>query len=215
MNDALNMGQDAREQGFFWSLFRTSLQLIERFAITLEPARMAYITGTLAPAVEALRPENPFRQPDASAASGRRDDVAPGMNTTGLLLDRLTILSMKHWNLRHRANSPDKAAALVETQVTEIIDALAQARPGQSSINNKMTTRAVDAVADRFVDAFFGLLTTNLLLWEAQEILYNHDIQALPAEELRAYIDFFSHGNILRNAYIQASDETYWAAVGG
>jgi hypothetical protein len=199
---------------FFDSLFASSIQLIASFPITLEPAQMGYITGTLEPLVREARAGHPFVDPTAETAAARRDDVAVGMNTTGMLLDRLSILAMKHWNLEHRARSPEKARALATGQVAELIEALAQARPGQSSINNKMTNRQVDARAERFADAYCGLVTTNMLLWEAQEILYNHDIMALPAEELRAYIEFFSRGNIERNVYIQASDTTYWAAAG-
>ena len=199
---------------FFQSLFDESTRLIAGFPVTLEPAQMGYITGTLEPLVRERRAAHAFVDPTPATAAGRRDDVAVGMNTTGMLLDRLSILAMKHWNLEHRARSPDKAHALAATQVAELIEALAQARPGQSSINNKMTVRTVDAHAERFADAYYGLVSTNMLLWEAQEILYNHDILALPAEELRAYIEFFSRGNIERNVYIQASDTTYWAAVG-
>jgi hypothetical protein len=199
--------------GFFHDLFATTLRMIAAFPITGDPAEMGYITGTLEPKVHATRAAHPFIDPTPEAAAARRDDVAIGMNTTGMLLDRLSILAMKHWNLEHRAGSPEKAQQLVAGQVAEIIEALEQARPGQSSINNKMTVRTVETQADRFADAYYGLASTNMLLWEAQEILYNHDIMALPAEELRAYIEFFSRGNIERNVYIQASDTTYWAAV--
>lgn len=198
---------------FFQSLFDRSVALVSRFPLTREPATMGYITGTLEPAALEGRASQPFADPTPEAAAGRRDDVAVGMNTTGMLLDRLSILAVKHWNLEHRAGAPDKARVLVDTQVAELIEALAAAQPGQSSINNKMTNRTVDAAAHHFADAYYGLASTNLLLWEAQEILYNHDILALPAEELRAYIDFFSRGNIARNVYIQATDETYWQAV--
>ena len=199
--------------GFFTNLFGASLRVIDRLPITREAARMGHITSVLEPAALAMRGEHPFTDPTPAAAAGRRDDVAVGMNTTGMLLDRLSILAMKHWNLVHRTGSPARAQELVDTQVAELIEALAAARPGRSSINNKLTNRHVDAHAETFADAYYGLLSTNALLWEAQEILYNHDIMALPAEELRAYIDFFSRGNITRNVYIQATDETYWAAV--
>jgi hypothetical protein len=56
-------------------------------------------------------------------------------------------------------------------------------------------------------------VTTNLLLWEAQEILYNHDISALPDDELRKYILFFSRHNLKRNVSIEASDRLYWASM--
>ncbi len=43
---------------------------------------------------------------------------------------------------------------------------------------------------------------------------FNHDILALPCEDLRAYMDFFSRGNLSRNVYIQSSDQLYWSARG-
>ena len=58
-----------------------------------------------------------------------------------------------------------------------------------------------------------GLLVTNLLLWEAQEILYNHDMQHLPAGELRAYIAFFSENNLSRNAFMEDADRLFWAGA--
>jgi hypothetical protein len=59
-----------------------------------------------------------------------------------------------------------------------------------------------------------GLLTTNLQLWEAQEVLYLRDIASLSCDEIRGYVDFFSRGNIRRNAFIEAVDKMYWTARG-
>ena len=201
---------------YFERLFEESAALVAEFPLTLEPASMEYITGVLEPAVEARREHGQFIEP--SPSGNDVDEVASrpaGLNTVGMLLDRLSILAIKHWNLVHRAKKPDKADELAATQIRELIGALAEARPGHSSINNKMTAHRAEAEADSFPRAFFGLLTTNLLLWEAQEILYNHDILALPCEELRAYILFFSRGNLSRNAYIQSSDQLYWTGVKG
>lgn len=199
---------------FFDAVLDRALVLIDGFPLTLGPPPMAHVTGVLQPAV--LAGTSPFEGPDAEvrrAVTAALATAAPrsaGLNTTGMLLDRLSILAVKHWNLIHRSQAPDKAVALRSGQIAEIIGALTEAAPGQSSINNKMTTHAVDATASSFGDACYGLFTTNLLLWEAQEVLYNHDISTLPSEELRAYIAFFSRGNLARNNYIQASDETYW-----
>jgi len=202
-------------QDFFRHLFEQSQAVIAAYPITVQAAGMDQVTGVLEPAVaEGIR-ARPFQHLVPPAA--REDDDAvsrpAGLNTIGMLLDRLSILTMKHWNLIHRSGSEDRARDLVDGQIEELIQALADAQRGQSSVNNKITTRKVDAVINDFGDAYYGLLTTNMLLWESQEILYNHDISTLPCEELRAYIDFFSRGNILRNVYIQASDETYWAVA--
>ncbi|MHB8284172.1 MAG: hypothetical protein ACYDD1_05800, partial [Caulobacteraceae bacterium] len=204
---------------YFRQLFEASLALAGQMPLTLEPAPMAHVTDVLEPAVERARTSSPFVAPDRSVlaahvtALNEAAGPATGLNTVGLMLDRLSILAAKHWNLTHRSNKPEAATELERTQIAELATALAEARPGHSSINNKMTNRQVQASSANFTEAYYGLFTTNLLLWEAQEVLYNHDIAALPCEELRAYIDFFSRGNLARNKFIQSSDELFWDAV--
>jgi len=204
---------------FFDRMVDRAILLIDTFPLTIDPPPMAHVTGVLEPAVSEAQSACEFEEPPAAvrlAVKATLAQAAPrsaGLNTVGMLLDRLSILTVKHWNLIHRAGAADKAHALRDGQIAEIIAALVEAAPGQSSINNKMTSRVVDAGANTFGQACYGLFTTNLLLWEAQEVLYNHDIEALPSDELRRYISFFSRGNLERNTYIQASDETYWRII--
>lgn len=203
----------ASKLAFFHDVFAASLRLVGEFPLTVEPPRMEYITGVLEPAAGPAREAVAFTAPPSTEPADQLK-MTVGLNTVGMLLDRLSILSVKHWNLVHRRNDPAAAQGLVETQVEELIRALAGAQQGFSSINNKMTNRRVEAAAVDFPQAYSGLLSTNLLLWEAQEVLYNHDISSLPCEELRAYIDFFSRGNLQRNVYIEASDALFWRAQG-
>ena len=206
---------------FFEQLFVRARAVVAGFPLTLQPAQMDYISGVLEPAVDQARPSSPFENPPVEVAQARRTagafDVsqgrAVGLNTVGMLLDRMSILSIKAWNLEHRAKAPEKAEHLARTQVAELVAALADARPGHSSINNKLTSHRTDIAAPDFAAACYNLVTTNLLLWEAQEILYNHDISVLPSEELRKYIHFFSKHNLARNVSIEASDSLYWAAL--
>ena len=208
---------------FFQQLYQRSRELVGRFPLTTEPPTMDYIGGVLEPAVDAERPASPFANPGPAVAQGRRaagvlEDGASagravGLNTVGMLLDRMSILSVKAWNLEHRAKAPEKAEQLARTQVAELVAALADASPGHSSINNKLTSHRTDVAARDFAAACYNLVTTNLLLWEAQEILYNHDISVLPSEELRKYIQFFSRHNLARNVSIEASDALYWAGL--
>ncbi len=205
--------------GFFNDLAERAIALVDTFPLTIEAPPMAHVLAVLEPAVLAARDAAPFEAPPApvkaavTAALATATPRSAGLNTVGMLLDRLSILAVKHWNLIHRAGSPERAGALRGGQMAEIITALAEAAPGQSSINNKMTRRVAEAAPDTFGEACYGLFTTNLLLWEAQEVLYNHDIEVLPADELRRYIVFFSRGNLLRNTFIQACDETYWRSI--
>jgi hypothetical protein len=198
---------------YFNRLFDHARDLIAGFPLTTEPAAMDYIAGTLEDAVGAERARSFFANPPIDGAATYDRAVAVGLNTVGMLLDRLSILAIKSWNLEHRANAPEKARDLRATQVAELIEALAEARPGHSSINNKLTSHRTDDTATDFATACYNLVTTNLLLWEAQEVLYNHDIAVLPADELRKYIQFFSKHNLSRNVSIEASDRLYWAAL--
>ena len=138
-------------------------------------------------------------------------DLGVGLNSVGMLSDRLSILIIKEWCLRKKSY-PDwvKADDLYRTHTMDIIHALANAKPGSSSMNTKITRHKSDVIASSWEEAFYGLLSTNILNWESQEILYTKDIKNLPCEELRSYIAWFSFGNIQRNAYIEYCEEFYW-----
>lgn len=136
-----------------------------------------------------------------------------GLNTAGLLADRFTILLIKEWCLRNKHNEPQKADALYLTQTRDIIKALANCRQGNSSVNSKITGVSTDVTADDWEDTFYQLLAINMVLWESQEILYIKDISALPAEELRSYIQWFSRGNMERNVLIEWAEVRFWEKV--
>ncbi|MDY7024416.1 MAG: hypothetical protein SWJ54_24215 [Cyanobacteriota bacterium] len=138
-------------------------------------------------------------------------DLGVGMNSIGMLSDRLSTLIIKEWCLRNKNNpNPEKANNLYQTHTMDIIHALANAKPGSSSMNTKLTHHKSDVTAHSWEEAFYGLLATNIVNWESQEVLYVKDITTLPCEELRSYIAWFSFGNIQRNEYIQYCEELYW-----
>jgi len=143
-------------------------------------------------------------------------DTGTGLNTVGMLTDRFTILLIKEWSLRHKGNaSPVKADELFRTQTTDIIAALAKAQPGSSALNSKITSIKSSVTAVDWAEAFWGLLTTNLLMWESQEMLYIKDIGQAPYQELRDYISWFSFSNIQRNVFIEFCEKRYWQPEGG
>lgn len=138
-------------------------------------------------------------------------NLGVGLNSIGMLSDRLSILIIKEWCLRNKTNPNGvKADDLYQTQTMDIIHALARASPGSSSMNTKLTHHKSNVTANSWEEAFYGLLATNILNWESQEVLYIKDIKSLPCEELRGYIAWFSFGNIQRNEYIQYCEELYW-----
>ncbi len=205
-------------QAYFDALARQSAAFLDLLPIERTPQPLAHALERLAPAVERLRPHGlgalrALARPSPADAEVREWGV--GLNTVGMLTDRFTILLIKEWSLRHKANADAaKADALFRRQTRDIIAALATARPGTSSLNSKITSLKSAARADDWAEAYWGLLTTNLLMWESQEMLYIRDISAAPCDELRAYISWFSRSNIQRNDYIELTEKRYWAAEG-
>lgn len=137
-----------------------------------------------------------------------------GLNTIGILTDRLTILLIKEWCLRNKQNDPDKADKLFRTQTQDILRALANCQPGNSSLNSKITGIETEVHASDWEDAFYQLLGINLILWESQEVLYIKDIATLSCKELRDYLKWFAHGNLQRNALIELSETLFWKKAG-
>ncbi|SDH42078.1 hypothetical protein SAMN04488062_10787 [Flavobacterium omnivorum] len=141
----------------------------------------------------------------------KKDSI--GLNTIGSLTDRFTILIIKEWCLRNKSNNVQNANNLFENQTKDIIRCLANSVPGNSAINSKITNIKTDVIAQDWEEAFFGLLAVNLVLWESQEVLYIKDISLLPAEELRAYIHWFAHGNMERNVLMELCESRYWEKI--
>ncbi len=200
---------------YFLDLARYGANLLNRLPIELQPQPLEYALGKLAPILEEGRAAElvqlrKITRPDPLTATAASPG-ATGLNTIGMLADRFTILLIKEWCLRHKAGAnPEKADALFETQTLDIIGALASSRPGSSALASKITTHKSGVVAADWEEAFWGLFTTNLVIWESQEMLYIKDIGHAPEAELRSYIHWFSRGNIRRNDYMELCEKRYW-----
>lgn len=198
---------------YFLKLHRYGATLLDRLPIELTPQPLAYALGRLAPRLDELRAaeSKAIRALGPHpAAAGAVIELGVGLNSVGMLTDRLTILILKEWCLRHKNRAAAKADALFEGQTRDIAAALAAARPGSSSMNSKITIHRADAAAGDWAEAFYGLLSTNLLMWESQEMLYVRDLSTAPGDELRDYIQWFSRSNIRRNEYIALCEDLYW-----
>ena len=189
--------------------------LLDRLPLQAEPQPLDATLHKLAPLLQAMEGEevvvlSALNKPPALPP--QENVMGVGLNSVGMLCDRLSILIIKEWCLCNKgAHSQAKAGALRREQTLDIVEALCQARPGNSAMNTKITSQPVEATAHSWPQAFYKLLGTNLLLWEAQEVLYIRDIGALPCEELRAYIAYFSSGNLRRNEFMQKCEEFYWS----
>lgn len=205
---------------YFTQLARQSTGFLDTLPIEKTPQPLAYALEALAPAIEKMKSTGVqqircLNRPTPSTQM--RSDAGIGLNTVGMLTDRFTILLIKEWSLRHKGNPPNPAKAdeLFQTQTLDIIAALAKAQPGSSALNSKITSIKSAVTAADWAEAFWGLLTTNLLMWESQEMLYIKDISQAPYQELRDYISWFSFSNIQRNVFIEFCEKRYWSTEGG
>ena len=199
---------------YFVALADYGRDLLDRLPLEREPQPLDYALRKLEPHLRNLKAREVSAIETLGKPSVERALVATGvgLNSIGMLMDRFTILLIKEWCLRNKgARDENKARALFEDQTRDIIEALCHARPGSSALNTKITAKKGEASATSWAEAFYGLLAINLVLWESQEILYIHDIESLPADELRAYVRWFSFGNLGRNEYIQKCEEFYWS----
>ena len=137
------------------------------------------------------------------------ENVHAGLNTTGMLTDRLTILIIKEWHLR-QDKLFGKADEIYRTQTRDVIECLARCTPAKYVINEKITHGRIDYTVDDWEEAYYDLLAVNLIMWKSQETLYIKDIEGLPCEDLRAHIRWFSAGNVKRNILIALCEKKYW-----
>jgi len=202
-----------KNMNYFLDLANYAKELLDSLPIERTPQPLDYAVGKLYGIIADQKDEEVAKLKKIKndyAHKKQNLDVPIGLNTIGMLTDRFTILLIKEWSLRNKSNDEAKAIDLFNSQTKEIIEALSSAIPGNSSINSKITNIKTDIQAKDWEEAFFGLLTINLVLWESQEILYIKDISLLPSEELRAYIHWFAHGNMKRNVLIELSELRYW-----
>lgn len=204
---------DKRE--YFLKLYVYASDLFGALPIEKTPQPLDYSLNKLRPAIDELK-QNELSKLSALRGETQLNHIpdeslqAQGLNTIGMLMDRFTILLIKEWCLRNKTSNAAKAEEIHSTQTLDIIEALAECKPGSSSMNTKITNIKTNASATSWEEAFYGLLTINLILWESQEVLYIKDISILPCDELRDYLKWFSWGNMIRNEFIQLCEEYFW-----
>jgi hypothetical protein len=199
---------------YFLKLSAYAKNLLDKLPIEKTPQPLDYAVGMLYEKVKKNK-ENEVEElislwPQKTILNKAEKTLGIGLNTIGMLTDRFTILLIKEWCLRNKSNNPQKADELFESQTKDIIACLANSVPGNSAINSKITNIKTDTKASSWEEAFYGMLTINLVLWESQEVLYIKDISKLPYKELRDYIHWFAHGNMERNVLMELCEIRYW-----
>jgi hypothetical protein len=135
--------------------------------------------------------------------STKTSDYPVGLNTIGMLVDRLSILMIKKIIQKNLADQK------IDLQIDEMLLAIHYCQKGESSSFNKITTIQSGNTLNHSVDIVLNLAFVNLLLWLAQDVLYLRGAGALPDEELRDYINYFAKKNVLRNQLI-ADLSLFW-----
>jgi hypothetical protein len=198
---------------YFSAVAAYSTGLLDRLPISPAIESIEATFNRLQPALEQIKTAElqQMSQTQRPLAVVLTQAQAAGMNTIGILADRLTILVCKEWYLRHRQGNPHVADEVRESQIPDIVQSLARALPGHARLLEKVSANHAQVNAHSFEEAYYGLLMANILMWETQEMLYLRDMEAVPAEELRDYIRFFSKANMMRNAYITQCEVVYWS----
>ena len=189
-------------------LARVITVLLQTIDLPTEPVEIAYVRSMRYALSDKLDPKNytdlhsefnHYRH--SKLVEPKSLQVLPtGLNTYGMLIDRLTILFIRSTITR----------CADHIQINDMLSAIDDCKPGSSSTFNKITT-IVERSGE--IDAFHSLvdlLTTNLLLWLAQDVLYLRGPESLPDQELRAYIVFFAEQNVYRNHLISSSERLFW-----
>ncbi len=207
------MQRDVSLAGYFRGLFDYSQSLLGRLPLRLDPQPMSYVSDVLERAVDATRADEVGRiaaldrpRPDPTAGAGR----PVGMNTIGILADRLSILAIKAWFLHNKHNKAAEADLIGRNEAEQIVAAMCQAQPGSSTLLGKVTALEVTLHNADWNESYYGLLTSNLLMWEAQESMYVNNLADQDDSEVRALLSWASYGNLRRNRYVTSCEVQYW-----
>lgn len=194
---------------YFCAVFDWSVGMLSQWPIPATPSRLADIAYRIEPALTdgAARHVGGLHEPPTPP---NRTGKAIGLNTVGLLSDRLSILAVKTWMLRNRYGKPTDSHLVASIDAGQIIGALAAAYPSGETLVSKITKLSVKIDDRSWASSYYGLLSSNLLMWEAQEWMYINNMEDCTADEIRACLSFCSLTNLKRNHYIAACERCYW-----
>ena len=135
-----------------------------------------------------------------------------GMNTPGILWDRLTILVCKlvlaSSFSRHSTSPSAVLGDEVMTQINGVLEVLHNSMPAKTVLLAKEQTARVSE-AQSLSKSLLKLLQSNLGMWINQDLLYSKDADLVPSSRLNSYIIFFGRYNSKRNSSIEEIDLLY------
>jgi len=129
-----------------------------------------------------------------------------GMNSPGILWDRLTILNCKifftapdspHFDARLHNKNLD-----VNSELISVLNVLHGAKPPRHILLAKEATKR-QKIAPELGISLWQLQSSNLAMWINQDLLYTVNVDEVDEKRLRDYIKFFSQANRIRNTAIE------------
>ena len=132
-----------------------------------------------------------------------------GMNSPGILMDRMTILICKYC-----MSVSDAARGRAKNQLDDLQLALAQCKPARSIVLEKEATERQTENFEPEIE-IVRLQFANIGMWLNQDLLYTDDVMRVSELRLRGYIVDFGILNRLRNIAIERIDRFVTARVGG
>ena len=147
-----------------------------------------------------------------NAAFGSASGPELGMNSPGILWDRLTILHCKAIftgpQSPHRRTKDHSHLGDVAAEISDVLKALHEARPAKNVLLAKEATQRQSA-SPSLGQALWDLQVSNVAMWINQDLLYTVDVNMVSEKRLRDYIKFFSAANRRRNTAIEHVELAY------
>ena len=139
-------------------------------------------------------------------------ELEEGMNSPGILWDRLTILNCKYLftaqDSMHHKPELHKNLGNVIAELDSVRKALAHAKPARNILLAKEATdRQREAVT--LEESLWMLQKSNIAMWINQDLLYTVSADDVEPQRLRDYIVFFSKANRVRNTAIEQIEIYY------
>jgi len=125
-----------------------------------------------------------------------------GMNSHGILFDRLTILLCKKYLAAPEYFSIEETAQ----QIKGVGKSLSYAALARTPMLAKEATTRITSAPESLGTALISLQLSNILMWINQDLLYTTNVNNVSESRLRDYIKFFGTSNSSRNLAIESID---------
>lgn len=142
----------------------------------------------------------------------RSSDFEEGMNSPGILWDRLTILNCKllftATDSIHHKPELHRNLGNVLSEIKSVSNALNNSLPAKHILLAKEATSRQKTLTP-LENSLWLLQQSNIAMWINQDLLYTVSADDVQPQRLRDYIRFFSVANRIRNTAIESIEHFY------